>query len=273
LDLLSSATSFLPKILWSAVLVLGITFVAERVSTRIAGLLAGAPQNAMLVYFFVARDMGIPFVVESAPHGAASFSATVAFVLAYYAGSSLVPRYSIVTGPLAGVATFVAVAAILAEIPFTLATGAILTLCVILGTSRLFLRIADAPVANPVRYTPRLLLLRSSLAVALIVGGIALAKALGPAWTGLMAGFPATLLPTLMIIHGTYGAANTHAVIRNFPFGVGSIVLYTLCIPVAFPLLGVWGGTAACLAVSLVYLAAVAFWGRRRRVTATDQGR
>lgn len=263
MDLPFSALSLLAKVLWSAALVLGLSFLAERVSTRIAGLLAGAPQNAVLVYFFVARDMGIAHVVESAPHGAASFSATVAFVLAYYLGSSSLARLSIVAGPLVGIATFAAVAAVLSRIPFTLATGALLTMCVIVATSGIFRRIADAPVTRPVRYTPRLLLLRGGLAVALIVGVIAVAESLGAAWTGLLAGFPATLLPTLLIIHRTYGAANTHAIIRNFPLGVGSIVLYTLCVPLAFPALGVWGGTLACLAVSFLYLAAVGLWGRR----------
>ena len=80
--------SLLAKALWSAALVIALTWLAERVSTRVAGIVAGAPQNAVLVYFFVGRDMGIPFAVESVPHGVASFTATIAFVLAYYAAGA-----------------------------------------------------------------------------------------------------------------------------------------------------------------------------------------
>ena len=46
-------TTLLAKVLWSAAIVLGLSAVAERVSMRIAGILAGAPQGVVLVYFFV----------------------------------------------------------------------------------------------------------------------------------------------------------------------------------------------------------------------------
>jgi uncharacterized membrane protein (GlpM family) len=112
-------TTVLAKVLWSAAIVLGLSAVAERVSMRIAGILAGAPQNVVLGYFFVGRDMGIDHVTQSAPHGIASFSATIAFVLAYYLGSSWFTRYSAVTGCLIGVAAFTAVAGMLCVIAFT----------------------------------------------------------------------------------------------------------------------------------------------------------
>jgi hypothetical protein len=95
----------------------------------------------------------------------------------------------------------------------------------------------------------------------LIVGVITLAEILGTRWTGLLTGFPATFLPTLLIIHLTYGAAQTHAIIRNFPVGV---IFYILTVAVTFPLWGIYGGTAASLAVSFLYLAGVALNGGRR---------
>jgi uncharacterized membrane protein YedE/YeeE len=62
-------------------------------------------------------------------------------------------------------------------------------------------------------------------------------------------------------IYLTYGASHTHAIIRNFPVGVGSIILYILSIPITFPLWGIYGGTAASLGASFLYLAAVALLG------------
>jgi hypothetical protein len=100
--------------------------------------------------------------------------------------------------------------------------------------------------------------LRASVAAILIVGVISLAEILGPRWTGLLTGFPTIVLPTLLIIHFSYGAAAAHAMIRNFPIGLGSIVLYILSVPITFPLFGIYGGTAAALVVSILYLATVA---------------
>jgi hypothetical protein len=266
---ISNETTLLAKVLWSAAIVLGLSAIAERVSMRIAGILAGAPQNVVLVYFFVGRDMGIDHVTQSAPHGIASFSATIAFALAYYWASSCFTRCSAAAASLIGVAAFIAVAAILSLIPFTLATATSLTLCSIGIAIWLARGIKLTPLQKPVRYTPNLLLLRGSLAAMLIVGAITLAEILGVRWTGLLTGFPASLLPTLLNIHLTYGAAQTHAIIRNFPVGMGSIILYILSVPITFPLWGIYGGTAASLGASCLYLAAVALIGGRHTARRT----
>jgi uncharacterized membrane protein (GlpM family) len=256
-------TTLLAKALWSAAIVLGLSAVAERVSLRIAGILAGAPQNVVLVYFFVGRDMGIHYITQSAPHAIASFSATIAFALGYYLGSSRFVRHPAFAGTLIGVVGFIIVALVLSVVPFTLPSATALTLCAIAIAVWLGKGIELTRVDKPVRYTPRLLVLRASAAAVLIVGVITLAEMLGPRWTGLLTGFPTIVLPTLLIIHLTYGTAQTHAIIRNFPVGLGSIILYILSVTITFPLWGIYGGTAASLAVSFVYLAAAALIGAR----------
>ena len=256
--------SLLAKALWSAAIVIALTWLAERVSTRVAGIVAGAPQNAVLVYFFVGRDMGIPFAVESAPHGVASFTATISFVLAYDAAASRASRHTALWGTLSGLAAFWVVAVVLAAIPFTFARAALVTACAIAVAIRLFRHGGSVLIARPVRYTPRLLFLRGSAAAATIAFTVTLAEFLGPRWAGLMAGFPATLLPTLLIIHLTYGRPSALAVLRTFPLGVVSVAIYVASIAVFFPLLGVAAGTAAALGVSVLYLLAVALVGARR---------
>jgi uncharacterized membrane protein (GlpM family) len=256
--------SLLTKGIWSAAIVLGLAAIAERIGPRVAGILSGAPLSAFLVYFFVGRDMGVDYVVASVPHGIAAFTATLAFVLAYYGTSRRLTRFAAAGSTLVAVAVFAVVAGVLVAIPFTLAGAGAVTICAIGLSIWLFRKIEFVSVENPVRYTARLLLLRGGLAATLIVIVITLAEALGPRWTGLLTGFPATLLPTLLIIHATYGAANTHALMRNFPVGMASIVLYILSVTVTFPLWGVYGGTAASLAVSLAYLSIVMVWDKAR---------
>jgi uncharacterized membrane protein (GlpM family) len=256
--------SLLAKALWSAAIVIALTWLAERVSTRAAGIVAGAPQNAVLVYFFVGRDMGIPFAVESVPHGVASFTATIAFVLAYYAAASRAARRTALWGTAAGLAAFWLVAIALSVIPFTFAPAALVTACAIAFAIRLFRHAGSAPIARPVRYSARLLFLRGSAAAITIAFAVTTAEFLGPRWAGLMAGFPATLLPTLLIIHLTYGRASALAVLRTFPLGVVSVAIFVTGVAIFFPALGVPLGTAAALAVSVVYLIAVGFAGARR---------
>jgi len=251
------ALSLLAKALWSAAIVIALTWLAERVSTRLAGIIAGAPQNAVLVYFFVGRDMGIPFAVASVPHGVASFTATIAFVLAYYGAASRAVHRTALWGTLGGMAAFWTVAWALSVVPFIFVPAALVTGCAIGLAIWLFRHAGSAPIARPVRYTPQLLLLRGSAAAVTIVFAVTLAEFLGPRWAGLMAGFPATLLPTLLIIHLTYGRASALAVLRTFPLGVVSVAIFVAAVAVFFPVFGVPAGTAAALGVSLLYLAAV----------------
>jgi hypothetical protein len=246
--------------------VIALTWLAERVSTRVAGIVAGAPQNAVLVYFFVGRDMGVPFAVQSVPHGVAAFTATIAFVLAYYGAAARVARSTALCGTLAGLVAFWLVAGALSIVPFTFTPAALLTACAIALAVGLFRHAGSPPVLRPVRYTARLLFLRGSAAAVTIVFAVTLAELLGPRWAGLMAGFPATLLPTLLIIHLTYGRSSVLAVLRTFPLGVVSVALFVAGVAVAFPLLGVAAGSAAALGVSILYLIAVGFAG-------TPQGR
>ena len=56
-------TTLLIKAAWSAAVVLGLTIVAERMGSRVAGLLSGAPLTAVLVFFFVGQDLGVDYVV------------------------------------------------------------------------------------------------------------------------------------------------------------------------------------------------------------------
>ena len=99
------------------------------------------------------------------------------------------------------------------------------------------------------------------IAALLIVIVITTAEALPPKWTGILAGFPTTLLPTFLILHLTYGPEQTHAMMRSFPIGMVSILLFILSVSVTFPQWGVYGGTAASLSVSLAYITIVVLLG------------
>ena len=207
--------------------------------------------------------MGIAYIVDSVPHGIASFSGTLVFVLVYYWTSSRLARFPALGGAMAAIAAYLGIASVLATIPFTLASGTALTVFVIALSHWLLRKIDFAALVRPISYTAHLLLLRGGVAAALIITVIMLAEILGPRWTGLLVGFPTTLLPTLLIIHFTHGTAATHAMIRNFPIGMGSIILYILSVPHSFTLWGVYGGTAASLAVAFTYLSVIMFFGQR----------
>ena len=254
---LAFIASILTKGMWSAILVLIVAAVAERVSPRMAGIFSGLPLSALIIYFFVGLEMGVEFAVASVPHGIAAFAATLAYVLTYYVASQRLKKFSAIGSTLLGVVVFFAVAFPIAAIPFTLPSATVMTVCVLTFMVWLFRRITFVTVDKPVRYTLRLLLARGGIAATLIVIMITTAETLPPKWTGILAGFPTTLIPTFLILHLTYGPEQTHAMMRSFPIGMGSILLFILSVTVTFPQWGVYGGTAVSLAVSLAYISGV----------------
>jgi hypothetical protein len=257
-------SSLIAKAVWSAIVVLGLSAIAERVSPRVAGIIGGAPHGTVLVYFFVGLDLGADYVVASAPHGIAAFSATIAFMLAYQQVSSRVRRFSMAASTLAGTATFFTVAAGLAALELTLPVAVVATVTTSAVSLWLMRRIADVRVTQPVRLTLRLLAVRAGFAAILVVLAIAIASSTGPRWAGIMVGYPMTMLPTLLIVHATYGAPSTHALISTFPLGVGSIIIYILAVSATFPSLGVVAGTITSLLAAVLYLGLVMSFGRNR---------
>ena len=157
-------------------------------------------------------------------------------------------------------------ALVLVLIPFNLWTGAALTIFAAVASDRLFRHVDFVRVAIPVRMHFKLMILRSVLAAVFVTAAIAVASALNSRWAGIMVGFPMTMLPTIVILLRSYDTSVTHAFLRNFPFGMGSIIVFLATVPFTFPPLGVSLGIAASLALSLIYTAAAMWVSGRRAV-------
>ena len=252
-------TSLVVKLVSAIITVLALSAIAERVHPRISGVIAGMPLGSAFVYFFTGHERGAEYIVASVPHGLASFSGTLLFVVVFILSGRRWPSL----GPygslgLATVAFFV-VALVLVSIPFNLWTGAGLTILAAVASDRLFRRIDFVRVAIPVRMHFRLMMLRSVLAAVFVTAAIAVASALNSRWAGIMVGFPMTMLPTIVILLRSYETSIIHAFLRNFPFGMGSIIVFLASVPLTFSSFGVSLGIVVSIALSLVYTAG-AIW-------------
>ena len=66
----------LAKLAISIGIVLGLSLVAERVSTRIAGLLAGYPLGTAIALFFIGLEIAPVFAAESAVFSLATLTSS-----------------------------------------------------------------------------------------------------------------------------------------------------------------------------------------------------
>jgi hypothetical protein len=82
------------------------------------------------------------------------------------------------------------------------------------------------------------------------------------------------LYPLVFLLHREYGAETAQTILRNFPYGIWSVIAYSLTVSLAYPLYGVIWGTLLGFAVATAALAVLGikplltYWnGSRQKVT------
>ena len=249
---------FFAKIGLSAGMVITITLIAERVSTRFAGVLLGFPLGAGLTFFFTGIEQGPLFAAESAPWAIQGLSATLVFCLFYSQSGKMVPgnsAISLLKPTLWGLSGFFGTAWFLQYAIQDQLWLRIATVVVVFVGVAVFFRLSPSPaIRQKVPATALILTSRALFAAVVIIIITAMAKAVGPRWSGIFAAFPTTVLPTVWILHYHYGSQTISALFREIPLGMLAIVLFSCAVYYTFPRLGVCYGILISYAVAFLYL-------------------
>lgn len=260
------------KLLVSVGVVLGLSVVAERISTRAAGLLSGYPLGTAIALFFIGLEISPGFAADGAVHTLAGFTATLAFVGGYLLCGRRDGLPGVAAGTAGGLLVWLAVSAVLASIDFNRLGGTLTTLAAIALFLWLYRRVPETRTGARDGFSWAALAFRAALAAAIIFLITGLAHVLPTAWAGLLAAFPVTMYPFLVILHLTHGAAPVATVIKHYPAGLGSLLCYVLCVSLTYPAWGLALGTLAGFAVATLWLLAwtrLQAWWQHRRVAAS----
>ena len=247
------------KILLSAGMVIVITLTAERVSARLAGVMAGFPLGTGLTLFFLGLEQGPVFAADSALWSIQGILATLGFCWCYRmtAGklSSNSRRVSIPCSCLAGLAGYFVTAATITMMP----ANAVLRTCVVLlllpPPAIAFRKSAPEKIREKAAVIWSMLMVRAVFASLVILTVTGLAAFVGPAWSGLLAAFPTVILPSVMILHFNYGGGSVPSFFRDTPLAMPAIIVFSLSVHWTFSHLGLIGGTILSYGAALVYLA------------------
>jgi hypothetical protein len=242
------------KLIVSIALVLTLSAVAEHVSPKAAGLLAGYPAGAAITLFFIGMDISPEFAADSAVYTMMGLVATQVFIYCYFKSSLYFRKYSIVISSVLAIIGYFMVVWLLHHIWLNKFLAALIPLASIFVFVYLFRQIKNTIIRERVKLTPKMLFLRAFLAGFMILIIIGTANSVGSRWAGLFSAFPSTLFPLILIVHLTYDKAHVHTIIKNFPMGLGSLITYTLCVSIVFPTSGIYIGTVISLAAASIYL-------------------
>lgn len=254
------------KILVTVAMVLGLARIAERVSTRLAGVLVGVPLGSAVTLVFFGIEQGPVFAAEAAVYNLGGLVAVLAFLLGYQTGLSHKPT----SMPLClglGLASYFLVASTIQGIAFhTPAESALLLITAILAATLYFHHYADDDIHHPIRAGTRMTAARALFAAFVVVAVTEAASVIGSHWSGILSAFPVTLMPLILIIHYSYPARNVEAIIKNEPMGMLSIVFFSTTVWATYPIYGVAVGTILAYLAALTYTSTYWF-GLRRHIT------
>jgi hypothetical protein len=249
------STLFVAKIASTVIAVLGLSAIAERVGPALAGVLAGVPLGLAIIFFFVGIQHGPEFVARSAPYALGGLAATLCFNLAYWRVSSLVSRLRFPISAASAMIAFVLAAFLISRVELTDRTGAALVAVLAVVTVLAMRSVPNTEINTRVKMTWTIIGLRAGLAVAVVLAITEAAAFIGPQWAGLLTGFPITLFPVLVIIHFNYSPEDAHTLLKGFPLGIPSLVIFVLCSQYLYVPLGVPLGFACSMAASIIWLA------------------
>jgi hypothetical protein len=241
-------------------MVIVITLIAERVSSRFAGVLLGFPLGVGISLFFIGYEQGAAFAAQSSLWTSQGLLPSLGWCLSYQLCAHLLkdrPRSLTVGSSLSlSLCCYLPLAYVVQQFtPNSLYIRLVLSLIGLFFFSLLFHCISSHPPAiTPLRFSWKRLLTRALFTGIIIVAITSSAAHVGSEWSGIFSAFPATILPVALILHAHYGPEILSSLFRELPMGMLSIIVFSLTVAWSFPILGVFWGTTCSYLVAGCYL-------------------
>jgi hypothetical protein len=235
------------KLLLTPLLIGGASLAARRWGSTVGGLLVALPLTSGPVALFLALDQGPAFASTAMSGSLAGLLAIVGFTLGY---AAVGPRLGVGAGLAAASLAFVAVG--LAVQPFLDAAVWVL-LGAVVGVVTVALRVLPAGgERHPHRPVPAWdLPARMIVGTAIVVGLTAIAPALGPHTSGLVATFPVYVAVLAAFGQHQQGPAAALAVLRGLLVGLYGTAAFYVVVAVGVVPLGIAPAFALAVSVTL----------------------
>ena len=248
------ASFYIIKLVVTVVVVLLLSLVAEHVSPRVAGILAGYPLGAAIALFFIGLEISPEFASNSAVYTMMGLVATQSFVYFYFKFTLYFRRFTVFSSSVLAIVGYFIVIWLLHFVKLSKFLAVLIPVASIFLFVYLFREINNVTIQNKIKLTPKVLFLRAFGAAVIILIITGTAKFVGARWAGLFSAFPITLLPLILILHLTYDKEHVHTIIKNFPLGLGALIIYTLSVSMVYPINGIYVGTLISLTAATIYL-------------------
>ena len=245
------------KVILAPVFVLIGTVAGRRWGPRVGGFLAGFPNTAGPILFFIALEQGLRFGADTAAASLLGLVALAAFALVYPWAALRLPWWACLG---AGWSAYIGVMLLLRHAHWPLGIEGLAALAA-LGLARRLAPVLPPP-GRGLRPRAWDLPLRAGVAICIVLGITGAAAVLGPHWSGLLTPFPVTSATLAVFAQIDGGAAAAEKMLKGILVGLNAVAVLMVVLALTLPGWGLAGAfTAAFLAGGLLQLAQY-FWHR-----------
>ncbi|HEY8401482.1 MAG TPA: hypothetical protein VIK89_09485 [Cytophagaceae bacterium] len=237
-----------------------LSMISERVSERISGIVMMFPSVIIIGFFFLGLTSSADQVAEVIPAtliplGLVIFSSAIYIYSAIFYSGFIKSRYlQIALTFLTGSLVWLLLAAPFAIWKFSnLPVGVVGYFLFIALTHFLMNRVKFTEKLSRPKYTKIQILARAAFTGTMIAAVVFLGRVLDPFWGGIFTMFPSVSYASLVIFNIYYPPQRLFYFFKKAPLGSISLLIYSLCVILLFPKLGVVWGTLACCGISMSY--------------------
>ncbi len=240
------------KVCITMLAVLGLSFVAEKISVRLAGLLSGYPIGTAIILHFYGLEYGAQFAADAAIFNLCGLLASQTFAYTYYRVSQRTA--SLFVTSILALTGYLLPTLVVSQTNPTRLTALVIAISATTLFCILFRGNKIKQVVAPQTWSVRLIAGRLIFTASLVLVVTEFADIVGPSWAGLFSAFPVALYPLVFLLHREYGPETAQNILGNFPFGLWSVIAYALTVSLVYPLYGVIWGTLLGFAVATAVL-------------------
>ena len=235
-----------------------LSFIAERVSSRISGIILGFPTTIALGFFFLGWTLSPKAVADIVPVTliplglSILFAAVYAYVANYLAKIVKSKIWQIIATFIISIGFWFALAIPVVVLEINRLAVGVAGYALLILIAHLLLQRKNYEKPITLTYTLGQKIGRATFVGFFIFLVVLLGKLLNPFWGGMFAMFPAAFSSLLMILHWYYDPKSLFPTIQKVALGSLSLFAYAITTMFVFPTFGFIIGTLFAYAVSLV---------------------
>jgi hypothetical protein len=210
--------------------------------------------GSAITLIFFAIENGVDYVTKVALYNIHGLFAALAFSIGYYISTFYKGKFEIFLSLLISFISYLIIAFILAFVPPHVILTPLIVITLMLISSIYFAKKENFAIDKKVNISLSDILFRSILTISIFLVVSSLPKYVPSNIAGIFSSFPTILLPLLLIIHFRHSRLQARTIIKNTPFGLSSVVIYSLVVYFTYEKIGILYGTIVALISSVLYV-------------------